>query len=210
MFQFEASDGEHRLRAVEQRNPLLRLQRQRVKLGSAQRFPARHDRAFVLGLAFADHHQRHVGERGEIATGADASTRGDHRRDAAVEEVAQSFRDQGADAGESAGQYDGADQHHGSGLGAREGFADARGVRADHVALKRGEIVGGNADVGKQADAGVDGVHGVVTSGEFFDHGAGAAHGFDRGGSNSDKGRAARDFADLGEGETVTRKQDHK
>ena len=47
-----------------------------------------------------------------------------------------------------------------------ERVADAGAMRADHVALQLVEIFARDADVGKQADAGVDGVDRVVAGGQ--------------------------------------------
>ena len=57
--------------------------------------------AVELGFAFADEHQRDVGERREIATGADAALRRNDGRDAAIQQIAQALRNDRADAGKT-------------------------------------------------------------------------------------------------------------
>ena len=64
----------------------------------AQRLAARHARAAELRLAFADQHQRHVRQRREVARRAHAALRRHHRRDAAIQQLAQALGHQRADA----------------------------------------------------------------------------------------------------------------
>ncbi len=61
-------------------------------------------------------------------------------------------------------------------------------VRADDVALELIELVARDAHVGQQADAGIDGVDGVVTRGQAVDERAGLFHLFARGWGESDFG----------------------
>ena len=152
----------------------------------ARASPPGRTRACEFGLAFADQHQGHVRQRGEVARGAHAALRRHHRSDAAVEQVAEALGHQRADAGEALGQHVGADQHHGADHLARQRIAHAGGVRADHVALQLVEIAARNAHVGQQSDAGVDGVDGVVAGSQAVDEGARGQHGFDGGGRERD------------------------
>jgi hypothetical protein len=132
---------------------------------------------FELGFAFADEHQRDVGQRREIAAGADAALRRNDGRDAAIQQIAEAFRNERADAGKSLGEHVGADEHHAADFVASERRADSAGVRADHVALELLELLGRDANVGQQSDAGVDGVNRGVARGKLFDHRARAEHG---------------------------------
>ena len=76
--------GGRELRAVEQRQALLGAERQRREAGSRQapRRPARVSPS-TIDLADADHRRRHVGERREIARGADRAL-ARHDRDQAA------------------------------------------------------------------------------------------------------------------------------
>ena len=175
----------------------------------AQRLAARQDRAFEFRLAFADQHQRHVGQRREIARRAHAALRRHDRRDAAIQQIAEALGDQRPDAGESLGQHVGADQHHGADHVARQRIADAGGMRADHVALQLVEILARNADVGQQPDAGVDRVDRSVArrpAGRSATRDA--LHPRDGVGGEGDVGtcaRAPRD-ADVGDGQSDCRR----
>ena len=131
---------------------------------------------------FADEHQRDVGERREIATGADAALRRNDGRDAAIQQIAQAFGDDGPDAGKTFGQHIGADEHHAADFVASQRRAHSAGVGADHVALELLQFFGRDANVGEQSDAGVDGVDRGVAERELFDHGARAEHGGESGG----------------------------
>ena len=73
------------LRAVEQREPFLRPKRERLEARCGERFGRRQDPIVEHGLAHADHRGRHMGERREIARGADRALRRNHRRHAAIE-----------------------------------------------------------------------------------------------------------------------------
>ena len=64
----QAPDAGHQLRAVEQRQPLLGLQHERLEPGSRQDLAAAARAGAVDGrLALADEHERQVGQRGEVA-----------------------------------------------------------------------------------------------------------------------------------------------
>ena len=71
----EAKERRRRLRAVDEREPFLRRQRDRLQSGARQRRCARFARGFVPRFAFADEDERQVGQRREIAAGANRSAR---------------------------------------------------------------------------------------------------------------------------------------
>src|SRR5690242_9185535 len=79
----------HELRAVDQRQPLLRDQLHRLEPGPPQRLVAGEQLALVPGGAFADERQREVRERREIARRADRAARRDERQYAPVEALEQ-------------------------------------------------------------------------------------------------------------------------
>ena len=81
----ERADGRHELRAVDERQPLLRVQHDRLEPDGRQRLAAGQQPSFDPGVSFADERQREVGERCEVAARAHgASTRHD-RQHATVE-----------------------------------------------------------------------------------------------------------------------------
>ncbi len=124
---FQTADGQHRLRAVDQADAFLGMQRRsaRCRRARSASAPGRIG-ALEFRLAFADQHQRHVRQRRQIARRAHAALRRNHRRDAAVDQIAQTLGHQRTDAGEAFGQHIGADQHHGAHRIARQRFAHAR------------------------------------------------------------------------------------
>ncbi len=69
----QAGDGGHQLRAVDQGQALLGLEGDRGKAGRCQGLAPGEPAALVEALALADQHQRQVGQRRQIATGADGS-----------------------------------------------------------------------------------------------------------------------------------------
>src|SRR3954447_14641639 len=92
----------------------------------------------------------------------------------------------------------GADEHHGANDVAGERVAHARAVRADDVALELIEVFAGDADIREQADAGVDGVDGIVSGGEGVDEGARDLHAGDGVGGEVDVDASVGDGANIG------------
>ena len=142
--------------------PFFGMQRRR---GSTRRAAAprrRHPRALELRLAFADQHQRHVGQRSQIAARPDAAPRRHHRRDAAIQQIAQPLAPPpaGCPKRPSPARSRGSASSRAP-PSRRQRLAHAAGVRAHDVALQLFEIVRRNARIGQQSDARVDGVHGV-------------------------------------------------
>ena len=72
------------LRAVDEREPFLRCQRERREAGAAQHVGRRTALAVDDELAFADQGERQMGERREVARGADRSLRRNERNEAGV------------------------------------------------------------------------------------------------------------------------------
>ena len=81
----ERAERGHVLRAVDQREALLRLEHDRRDPGLARAPPPPGESApSNVRLAFADEHEREVRERREVARGADRALRRDPRMDAAL------------------------------------------------------------------------------------------------------------------------------
>ena len=148
----------HHRGAVGQRQPFLGGQRHRLQAGPPQRLRAGQPFAAVLRLAQPDQHQRHVGQRGQIAAGAQRAFLRDARMHAAVEHVQQQLQRLDADAGMAARQRVGADQHdraHGGGV---QRIARADRVADQDVALQLGDLLGRDQPVLERAEAGGDAV----------------------------------------------------
>ena len=89
----ERADGCHELRAVDEGQPLLRVQHHRLEPDGGQRLAAGQQPSFDPGIAFAHERQREVSERCEVAARADgASTRHD-REHAAVRALDQQLHE---------------------------------------------------------------------------------------------------------------------
>ena len=136
--------------------------------------------------------------------GAHAALRRHHGRHAAIEQLAEAFGDQRPDAREALGQHIGADQHHGAHHLARQRFAHADAVRADHVALELIQVLARDAHIGEHAHARIHRVDGCFAGGQpvderarLFHRGAGVRSEFDL------RGTRLRDGARVGYGEPM-------
>ena len=92
--QHERAERAHHLRPVQQREPLLGLEDERLEAGLAQGADRRHDRATDLDLAEPDERQRQVRERREITRRADAALLRHDRMDAPAEQLEQAIDDE--------------------------------------------------------------------------------------------------------------------
>ena len=99
------------------------------------------------------------------------------------------------------------DDHQPDGV-ARQRVAEPAAVAEDQVALEVGELVGGDAGLGEQAEAGVDAVDGLAAGDDAVDRGGG---GVDRGerGVGQAGGRAAPQVAQCGERDVAGIEDDH-
>ena len=165
--------------------------------------------AAIDGLAFADDAEREVGERGEVAGGADGALRGDHGMHAAIQQQGEGLGEDGAHAAIAQGQGVGAQGHDDAGFGLGERRAEAAGVAADEVELEVGEFVIGDADFAELAEAGIDAVDGEVVIGGAAHYGAGSFHLGDGGGRDVDAHGGVRDGGDLMERERLSAELQH-
>jgi hypothetical protein len=127
----------------------------------------------VPGFSFADEHEREVGERSQVAAGADRSTGRDHRMHAAIQELDEQLERVQPDAREPLGQHVGSQRHGCADDRHRQRVADAGGMTAEQIGLQLGERLGRNFHLGKVAEAGVDAVGRLVSMREFVDQRAG-------------------------------------
>ena len=141
----ERRDAGLRLRSVHKGKPFLRLERDRLqaaRLHGAAVFP------------FADHRERQVGQRGQIARRTDAPLRGHARVDALVQHRHDELRKGGPHAAGTAHQHIGAQQHHRSHglLGQR--IAHPGRMAADKVELQLAGTLGRDPHVRELPEAG--------------------------------------------------------
>ena len=110
----ERARAGHEVRAVDQRQALLGLERDRLEPGLAQRLGAGQPAAADLGLALADQHERRMGERRQVARGADGAAARHDRRHAAREQLAHELHQLDAHARVAAREAGGQQQQHGA------------------------------------------------------------------------------------------------
>src|SRR4029077_9453995 len=85
----ENANREHSLRPVDQRDRFLRLEHQRLDLGAAHSFSGWNTHSlFIQTLTFADQRQGQMSQWGQIAARSYAPLRGHHRRDTAIQHLA--------------------------------------------------------------------------------------------------------------------------
>ena len=143
----------HQLRAVEERQPLLRLERQRLEAGLPQRDQRRHHLPVELHLAAPDERQREVRERREVAGRADAPLLRHDRVDPERQELADPVHEQRPAPGVAERERVRAQQQHRPHDLARERAPDAGGVRGDEVLLEPGGVLGRDERRGEVAEA---------------------------------------------------------
>ena len=165
------------LRAVDQRQPFLGLQRQRLDAGFAQHRRCGAALACDQELAFAQQRQRHVRQRCQVARGADRTLCRDEGHQAGVEHGQQRVDDQRPHAGRAARQRQRLGGQHQAHHFGRQRRADADRMRADQVQLQRRQV--GFADAGGRqlAEAGVHAIHRRAAGGRALHHGSAGGDG---------------------------------
>ena len=98
--------------AVEQSDPFLGLKDDGFQISCGQSFSSAVEPSINPRLAFADKHQRRMGKRRKIARRTHRPARGDHRRDAVVEQIGDPLDEFESHAGESSAQTRCEDQQH--------------------------------------------------------------------------------------------------
>ncbi len=213
--QREGAQGGHELRAVDEGQPLLRLEDHRLDAGALQRrgrgLPAGlrepldpvRGRAFqVRRLPLPDHRQRQVREGRQVSGGPDRPTRGDARDDTAVEHLHQDIDHRGAHPGVAEREDLRAKEHHPAHDRGLQRSADARRVRADQVPLQGADVVGGDPRLAQRTEAGVDAIdvgRRVPGGGDGVDGGARPAHALAGLGSELHRPPATRHVLQIGE-----------
>ena len=188
----ERAERGHELRAVDEREPFLRLQPHRLEArpARARRRPGS-ARPFERGLALADQRQREMGERREVAAGADGAAARHVRQHAAVEALDEQLDGDRARARVALRQRVRAQQHRRADDLVRVRLADPAGVAAQEAELELlGQLLGDRAR-DEAAEAGVDAV-GVLLAAVrgLLDELAGRAHALAR--RVGERDRAAR------------------
>ncbi len=173
-----------------------------LDVGQLQRHRAGHPLAAQRRLALADQDQRQVGERRQVAGGADRSLARHDRVHAGVEQLDEALDHDRPDPGVPPGEHVGAEQEHGAHDVLAERLAHPAGVGAQQVELQPGELVGGDLDVGEPAEAGVDAVQHLARRDPGLDARPGAGDPLARPGLELDTRPTPRDGLDLFHRET--------
>ena len=123
--------------AVDERQPLLGAEHDRFEAGAGERLGGRRDDRPSRGhVPLADHHQRTVGERRQVAARAERAVLGHDGRQAGVEQRQLLVDEQRAGARTAHRQAAGAQQEHRPHDLALDGLAHAGRVRADQGHLQ--------------------------------------------------------------------------
>ena len=135
------------LRAVDQRQPFLGGEHDRLQPGLGEAVARRHALAVEEDLAFADHRRRHMRQRREIARRADRALFRDDRHDA-LRQHRLDQRDQFRAArrtrrGRARSSFSAMTSRT---ISRRKRRADAAAMRQDQVALQGRDVVGGDPD----------------------------------------------------------------
>jgi len=145
--------------AKDEREPLLRLERQRREAHLRERLAARHRRAVEVRGPLADEHEREVGERGEVAGRAHRALAGDVGDHPPVQHRHEQVDDLRPRARAAHGDRLRAERDHASHGVVGQQRADAARVAADEVVLERPDLVGADARLREGAEARVHAVH---------------------------------------------------
>ena len=154
----ERAERRHELRPVDEREPLLRLQRHRCETGSLERVPARQAFAVEPRLTLPDEREREMCERSQVAAGTDRASARHDRQDAPVEALEQELDELRARAGASLGERVGAQEHRRPHDLVGIGVADPTGVAPQQAQLELLRQLLRNGLGDEAPEAGVDAV----------------------------------------------------
>ncbi len=161
--------AEHPVGAVDEGEALLLGERDRGDARSGEDLiGGTGDTVGALRDAFAHDDERARGQGREVARATERAVLVDDGGDAGVEHVDVGLEHLGADTGAPGGERPGAQKHEGAHDLAFDGFADARGMRADEGLLPRAQF-GGDVALGEGSEPGRDTVDGLRGGGERVD-----------------------------------------
>ncbi len=172
----QREDRRGRLRAVDERQPFLRVQRHGGEPRSPQRLFTRDWTGRAFDLPFPDEHERQVRERREVAARSDGSPRRDNRVHSGIEQREQRLERLDPHPREPERQHVRPERHRRADDADRQRLADAGRVAAQEIDLQRVERAPVDADLGEGSEPGVDAVHGRVQRGKPIDDAACSLH----------------------------------
>ena len=202
----QRQDGGRGLRAVDQRQPLLRFERHRLQPGNLERPAARPDAIVVAHRRepLADEHEREVRERRQVAARTHRAAARHDRMHPVVEQVEEMVDRLPANAGEALREDVGSERHRCANGAHRERFTDTGGMAAEKIQLERLQRVAGNRGLRQRAEPGVDAVDGAVGAGMTIDDGARRVDALNRVSGQRDVEAAIRNVDELGQRERAT------
>ena len=153
----QPQSGRH-LGTVEQRQPFLGREHERLNAGAAQPIPRGQALAPDPDLAHPDQGCRQVCERRQIPRGADRALGGNTGVDARIDQRKQGFDHLGAHTRAAPSQADGLEDHHQPNDLVGKQRTGTGAVREHEVPLQLAEPIGGDGLMDKFAEAGVDAV----------------------------------------------------
>jgi len=150
--------GLHELRPVDEREPVLRPQRDGRQPLAREHVGRRAFFSAVPELSLADEREGEVGQRREVARGAEAAAAGHDGHEPAARHLQQAFQYERGDAREPEPQRVRLQAQHPSRDGGRDRRAHADGVATEEVDLKPLHVGAPDARAGEGAEAGVEAV----------------------------------------------------
>ena len=192
--QRESANGGHRAGTVGHAEAFLGNEGiERLDAGLDHGLSAGHLHAAVHGLALAEHGERHVSERSQVAGGAERALLRDDGGHALVEHLEQHLDEDGTNAAHAAAQSVGTQQHHAADDLVSIRLAGGGAMAEDQVG---GELVAhllGDGDLLELAEARGDTVGDAALGSDLLSERAGLLHGFQSGGSQLDGRVVTRD-----------------
>ena len=146
------------LGAVQQRQALLGAELDRRQAGALERRRRGQGLARQHDLALAQQHRGELGERRQVARGADRALGGQDRKRVGVEQGQECFDHAAPDARAALGECVDLEQEHQAGDPRRERRTDAGAMGQHHPALQLGDLVGVDGGFRQAAEAGIDAV----------------------------------------------------
>ena len=163
-------DREHALRPVDERQALLRLQRDRREAGHGERRAGRFAPLLGEQLALPDQREREVRQGRQVARRAQRPLLRHRGDQLAIQHLDHAIDDQRPHAGVPERQDVRSEQEHRSGLLAGQWASHGRRVRPHDAQLERGGLGRIDPHVGQGAEPGGDPVHRFAGRDDALDH----------------------------------------
>ena len=158
----QRADRAHVVRAVDERQTFLRMERLGPEVHGAERIARRHPLSAEVRLAFAEEPERQVRERSQVAGGAHRTARRHHGVHAGIQHGDDQFHQLRPHRAVCAREACRQDHHHAADHFLLCRITDTGGVAPHEVHLQRVEVGIGHAHPRQRTEPGVDPVHGFA------------------------------------------------